>query len=191
MSNQTQQFSQDGPDLVSPRGSHLDAAAATFQWAAQPGRSYELEVARDENFSDKVVSLSAGKADSLTLYELIPTTGARMYWRVRDTSGQSGWSTASFISSNRNDEPAEPGTVPSTGASAAVGAGAASAGSGADVHTTAHTSGSHPGAVGAMVTEDVLEQTIDGSTSSGLAIGAVVLMLASFVALLLILQSLS
>lgn len=189
MSNQTQQFSQEGPDLVSPLGSHLDAAAATFQWAAQEGRSYELEVARDEQFNDVVVSLGAGKADSLTLYELIPTTGQRMYWRVRDTSGQSGWSTGSFISSNRNDEPAESGKGQRAGAAGIAGT-AATAGS-AHVHTTAHTSGAHAGAVGATVTEDVLEQTIDGSTSQGLAIGAVVLMFVSFIALLLILQALS
>jgi len=74
-------------------GDAVDARAAAFTWESVPGASgYQLQVGPDESFDDPIVDLPFDQTTTLTLFEMLPTEAAPLYWRVRalfpnDTEG--------------------------------------------------------------------------------------------------------
>ena len=171
------------PEPGAPDNGYVDASAATFSWkttgSAILSEAYELQIARDASFSDVVQSLPVGKADSVTLYELLPASGETMYWRVRGQSGGTwgSWSRhASFVASTRN-EPivrarTQPGAAPRTAGGTGSGRGTAAVATTAGataraVQLTDKDRPASPGQARRGQGHDALENTIDGTTSSG------------------------
>lgn len=94
------------PKTVSPIGAHVDASAAIFRWIAPGAERCALQISSETSFRDTAVDVEVERADTVTLYELLPSSGRKMYWRVRAfRAGEwSAWSDpASFVASDRNE----------------------------------------------------------------------------------------
>ncbi len=166
------------PQPISPVDQPVDAVAAIFNWTADAGKNYELQVARDAAFSDISLTLNAGAADTATLYDLLPSSEATLFWRVRsiDGGGAGEWSSpAAFVASSRAmaarpRTPAKQGSRPS--------------------HSSAASPSPAPaGSVAAPATAGAIE-SIDGTTSQAMVTTAIAVGLVSFVVLMLILAAL-
>jgi len=65
-------------------GVSVDAAAVPFSWSEVPGvKEYVLQVARDGDFQDVVLTVTAGDTTNLTLYSTLEAAEADYHWRVR------------------------------------------------------------------------------------------------------------
>ncbi|HIG75749.1 MAG TPA: hypothetical protein EYQ24_14565 [Bacteroidetes bacterium] len=73
------------PRLLGPLGGAIvDGAAAPFAWTVlKDAQSYEVEVAPTADFSGRTLRVNAGATAELVLSGVLPTTGDRLFWRVR------------------------------------------------------------------------------------------------------------
>jgi hypothetical protein len=87
------------PEPISPReGATVDVKAVAFEWSQVEGRvEYILQVARDAEFDDVVVAISAGETTAVTLYHTLDAyADTDLYWRVRAGERGSWGPAASF-----------------------------------------------------------------------------------------------
>lgn len=72
------------PSPVDPQdGSITDGFATTFEWEPVEGATgYRLQVAQDTAFEDLKFDADLGRAQSITLYDLLPLDGPELRWRV-------------------------------------------------------------------------------------------------------------
>ena len=78
------------PDFAGKQA-RVDGSVAELSWQPRPDvKEYHVQVAPTPRFDDLRFDETVGESTSVTLYELLPTNGARFHWRVRARTPQ-GW----------------------------------------------------------------------------------------------------
>ena len=131
------------PTLKPPvGGAQIDSLAAHFTWNALPGtKTYRLQVAADDAFNQLVVDSNIGATNDVTVFDLIPPTGASMYWRVQ-AEGDAGWSAPErFTAARDNADVAPAATTQRTATPAAARASTTGATADSDVRPADYLTG--------------------------------------------------
>jgi len=111
------------PEPVSPaEGGQVDEPSVTFEWErVTEADNYELQVARDRAFDDRVFEGRVGSSSRFTYSGLPPQEGLTLYWRVRAHIDSIGWTDFGTIGTFvlADWRPAQPNLARSSGSAPA------------------------------------------------------------------------